>query len=80
MYASDNKETININLISGPCEVLTSDKFREENEKRHQLADSNNNSHPIFLCRYVYFCLQAIGGLILFVEDEFLVFSKVVLC
>ncbi|KAJ4786389.1 RING/FYVE/PHD zinc finger superfamily protein [Rhynchospora pubera] len=54
VYASDNKETININLISGPCEVLTSDRFQEETERRCQLSDSSNNLPPIFVCRWKY--------------------------
>jgi hypothetical protein len=76
VYASDNKETISISLISGPCEVLTSDRFQQENDKRNQLADSNNNLPPIFLCRYVCLCSQAYLGLVLFAEDKFLVSQK----
>ncbi|KAJ1702481.1 hypothetical protein LUZ63_002260 [Rhynchospora breviuscula] len=54
VYASENKETISIHLISGSCEVLTYNKFQEETERRHQLSDLNNSLPPIFLCRWKY--------------------------
>ncbi|KAJ3707430.1 hypothetical protein LUZ61_011135 [Rhynchospora tenuis] len=54
VYASENKKTISIHLISGPCEVLTYNTFQEETERRHQLSDSNNSLPPIFLCRWKY--------------------------
>ncbi|KAJ3677606.1 hypothetical protein LUZ60_003330 [Juncus effusus] len=52
VYASDNKQVISLELISGKCEVLSNDKFQVETEKRGKLND--DNLPLIFLCRWKY--------------------------
>ncbi|XP_038972770.1 uncharacterized protein LOC103696217 isoform X2 [Phoenix dactylifera] len=54
VYASNNKKTIMAGSIYGPCEVLDTDRFREESDRRSQIGDSKSGLHPIFVCKWMY--------------------------
>jgi len=54
VYESNGDRTEMANSIRGPCEVLPSDKFKQENDMRCQLGiEETSKVQPIFLCRFV---------------------------
>ncbi|KAJ8649183.1 hypothetical protein MRB53_002206 [Persea americana] len=55
VYESNHRSTIMVGLIHGPCEVLSPDKYREENERRTSTGHgANYGFHPIFQCKWFY--------------------------
>ncbi|XP_020223635.1 uncharacterized protein LOC109805822 [Cajanus cajan] len=55
VYESNSDRTEMASSIRGPCEVLPSDKFKLENERRCQLGiEESSRVQPIFLCRWFY--------------------------
>ncbi|XP_044474340.1 uncharacterized protein LOC123202449 isoform X2 [Mangifera indica] len=55
LYDSNSENTMMAGLIEGPCEVLTSRKFKEENERLSHLGiEADNGRQPIFLCKWFY--------------------------
>ncbi|KAG4382152.1 hypothetical protein GLYMA_14G018000v4 [Glycine max] len=55
VYESNGDRTEMANSIRGPCEVLPSDKFKQENDMRCQLGiEETSKVQPIFLCRWFY--------------------------
>lgn len=66
LYESNNESTVAAGLIKGPCEVLPPTKFKEANEKRNDLGtEASKGSHPLFLCKYVFFSLLVLMSHIL---------------
>lgn len=54
VYESNSDRTEMASSIRGPCEVLPSDKFKQENDRRCQLRNEESSRvQPIFLCRFV---------------------------
>lgn len=54
VYESNSDRTELASTIRGPCEVLPSDKFKQENDRRCQLGiEASARIQPIFLCRFV---------------------------
>lgn len=54
VYESNSDRTEMAGSIQGPCEVLPSDKFKQENDRRCQLGiEECTRIQPIFLCRFV---------------------------
>lgn len=54
VYESNSDRTEMLGSIQGPCEVLPSDKFKQENDRRCQLENEPSaRVQPIFLCRFV---------------------------
>ncbi|KAI9115708.1 hypothetical protein K1719_013377 [Acacia pycnantha] len=55
VYESNSDRTEMAGSIQGPCEVLPSDKFQQENSKRRGLEpEESARLQPIFLCRWFY--------------------------
>ncbi|XP_061345442.1 uncharacterized protein LOC133291238 isoform X2 [Gastrolobium bilobum] len=55
VYESNSDRTEMASYIRGPCEVLPSDKFKQENDRRCQLGiEASAKVQPIFLCRWFY--------------------------
>ncbi|KAH1263770.1 PHD finger protein [Glycine max] len=55
VYESNSDRTEMASSIRGPCEVLPSDKFKQENDRRCQLRNEESSRvQPIFLCRWFY--------------------------
>ncbi|XP_047171299.1 uncharacterized protein LOC124839512 isoform X2 [Vigna umbellata] len=55
VYESNSDRTEMASSIQGPCEVLPSDKFKQENDRRCQLGiEESTRIQPIFLCRWFY--------------------------
>ncbi|KAL2316702.1 hypothetical protein Fmac_030578 [Flemingia macrophylla] len=55
VYESNSDRTEMASSIRGPCEVLPSDKFKQENDRRYQLLNEESSRiQPIFLCRWFY--------------------------
>ncbi|XP_010252618.1 PREDICTED: uncharacterized protein LOC104594146 [Nelumbo nucifera] len=55
VYESNHESTVMAGLIQGPCDVLPSNKFKEEIERRTHLGDgANNGLRPVFLCKWSY--------------------------
>ncbi|KHN38237.1 PHD finger protein [Glycine soja] len=51
VYESNSDRTEMASSIRGPCEVLPSDKFKQENDRRCQLRNEESSRvQPIFLC------------------------------
>ncbi|TKY57350.1 PHD finger protein [Spatholobus suberectus] len=61
VYESNSDRTEMASSIRGPCEVLPSDKFKQENDRRCQLGtEESSRVQRIFLCRFVSVCLSII--------------------
>ncbi|XP_027330199.1 uncharacterized protein LOC113846306 [Abrus precatorius] len=55
VYESNSNSTEMASSIRGPCEVLPSGKFKQENDRRCQLGiEASAEMQPIFLCRWFY--------------------------
>ncbi|CAI0437335.1 unnamed protein product [Linum tenue] len=55
VYDSNHEIIVMAGLIQGSCKVLPPVTYKEEAERRSQLAaEINNKSEPVFLCKYVY--------------------------
>ncbi|XP_019461617.1 PREDICTED: uncharacterized protein LOC109360880 isoform X2 [Lupinus angustifolius] len=55
LYESNSDGTESASSIRGPCEVLPSDKFKQENDRRSQLGnEASARFQPIFSCRWFY--------------------------
>ncbi|KAK7276893.1 hypothetical protein RIF29_18040 [Crotalaria pallida] len=55
VYESNSEGTEMASSIRGPCEVLPSDKFKQENDRRSQLGiEASARLQPIFSCRWFY--------------------------
>ncbi|XP_057726372.1 flocculation protein FLO11-like isoform X1 [Arachis stenosperma] len=55
VYESNSERTEKASSIRGPCEVLPSDKFNQENDRRNQLGiEANARIQPLFVCRWFY--------------------------
>ncbi|XP_054819344.1 uncharacterized protein LOC129318536 isoform X2 [Prosopis cineraria] len=55
VYESNSDRTEMAGSIQGPCEVLPSDKFQQENNRRRELEPGESaRLRPIFLCRWFY--------------------------
>ncbi|RDY00713.1 PHD finger protein [Mucuna pruriens] len=55
VYESNSDRTEMVSSIRGPCEVLPSDKFKQENDRRCLLGvEESSRVPPIFLCRWFY--------------------------
>lgn len=54
VYESNSDRTEMAGSIRGPCEVLPSDKFKQENDRRSHLElEESARQRPLFLCRFV---------------------------
>ncbi|KAK7300007.1 hypothetical protein RJT34_10838 [Clitoria ternatea] len=55
VYESNGDRTEMASSIQGPCSVLPSGKFEQENGRRYQLgSEASAGVQPIFLCRWFY--------------------------
>ncbi|XP_010274120.1 PREDICTED: uncharacterized protein LOC104609484 [Nelumbo nucifera] len=55
VYESNHESTVMAGLIQGPCDVLPSNKFKEEIERRMHLGDGENDGlRPVFICKWAY--------------------------
>ncbi|CAI0379311.1 unnamed protein product [Linum tenue] len=78
VYDSNHEISVMAGLIQGSCKVLPPVAYKEESERRSQLAaEINNKSEPVFLCKYVYlFTLVLYScGFLINSEEAFNLFS-----
>jgi len=57
VYESNHGDNNLVGSIQGPCQVLSSEKYREEIEKRMALLKGGHEItafHPVFLCKWLY--------------------------
>ncbi|MED6208281.1 hypothetical protein PIB30_043561 [Stylosanthes scabra] len=55
VYESNSDRTEMASSVRGPCEVLPSDKFNQENDIRNQLGiEASGRIQPLFVCRWFY--------------------------
>ncbi|XP_010270097.1 PREDICTED: uncharacterized protein LOC104606535 [Nelumbo nucifera] len=55
VYESNHDSTVMAGLIQGPCDVLPSNKFKEEVERRKHLENgAHDGLQRVFLCKWFY--------------------------